>query len=62
MTLREFHNGLRLLRSIDFSEIEHAINRPQWFAFRDSPFEFFIRADDETVAAIWAVMEGRTKK
>ena len=62
MTLREFHNGLRLLRSIDFHEIEYAMTREQWPSFRADPYKFFIICDDDTAAAIWAVMEARTKK
>jgi hypothetical protein len=58
MTLNDFHNGLRLLRSIDSYEV----GDPLWYtAFRHDPFEFFIRCDDETAAKIWAAMEKRMK-
>ena len=61
MTMQQFHNALRVMRSIDFSEIEHVLNRAEWFAYRDNPYEFFTRCDDYTAAAIWDVMEGRMK-
>lgn len=61
MTLREFHNGLRLLMGLDFSEVQHAITAEQWPSFRDDPHTFFIRADDPTTDKIWAVMKGRMK-
>ena len=61
MTLREFHNGLRLLRSIDWREVEHAMDLETYKRFANSPYEFFIRCDDDTAEAIWAVMEARTK-
>lgn len=56
MTKDEFHNGLRLLRSID----SHEIGNPDWWPqFRDAPYEFFIRTSDENAALIWAAMEER---
>ena len=61
MTLREFHNGLRLLRSIDRHEINMVMSPEDWFAFRNHPYDFFIRCDDAKAEAIWAVMEARTK-
>lgn len=59
MTLREFHNGLRLLRSIDRDEIGYIISENAWQEFRDRPYEFFIRCDDPTANAIWAAMQER---
>jgi hypothetical protein len=71
MTLREFHNGLRILRGIDRWELEEAgvvgepFNLPddlRWIAFRDDPYGFFIRADDDTAAKLWSIIERRTKR
>ena len=74
MTFEQFHNGLRLLRSIDLHELQaeglwpdlaHESTRVSvsWINFRDSPWNYFIRCDDETAAKIWAVMvkRGATK-
>jgi hypothetical protein len=61
-----FHNAIRILYSIDKDELERALGRPltvvQWKQFSDDPPRFFIRADDETVAAIWTVVERRQPK
>jgi hypothetical protein len=59
MTLAEFHNGLRLLHSIDSFEI----GDPAWWpAFRGDPVWFFVRADDDRQAIIWVAMEKRMKR
>jgi hypothetical protein len=56
MTRDEFHNGLRLLNSID----SHEIGNPPWYGnFVDHPSRFFIRSDDETADLIWSAMERR---
>jgi hypothetical protein len=56
MTRNEFHNGLRLLNSID----SHEIGDPLWYGnFVDHPSRFFIRCDDETADLIWSAMEKR---
>lgn len=70
MTLEQFHNGLRLLRSIDLHELQAVglwgvdeRNAPdRWAKFRDQPYDFFICCDDETADKIWAAMEKRMKK
>lgn len=74
MTFEQFHNGLRLLRSIDLHELQaeglwveakDPRNDSEWKAwegwmkFRDNPHDFLIRCDDETAAKIWAVMVKR---
>ena len=53
MTFGEFHNGLRLLRSIDSHELD---DPPWWKEFRDNPYYFFIRCSDESAQRIWKVM------
>lgn len=61
MTLADFHNGLRILTSIDRDEIEAAgalLTDPEWIAFRN-PYRFFIHTDDKTRAIIWKVMTER---
>lgn len=56
MTLPQFHNGLRILRSIDAWEL----GDPTWWPqFRDEPYMFLIRADDEIASQIWQVMVNR---
>jgi hypothetical protein len=52
-----FHNGLRILRSIDEQEL--AGSGVNWPSFRDDPVEYFIRCGDDEAAAIWRVIEGR---
>ena len=73
MTLNEFYNGLRLLRSIDLYELQaqelwrnassyaHDEDRAHWIKFRDNPYEFLMRCDDETADKIWAAMKKRMK-
>ena len=70
MTLNEFHNGLRLLRSIDLYELQAQElwrepmsynDEKSWIKFRDNPHDFLIRCDDNTAAKIWAAMEKRMK-
>ena len=69
MTLREFHNGLRVLLNIDAYEFMPAVY-PQgtddqgaafadWEAFRDNPHRWFIQAPDAKAQAIWKIVEGR---
>jgi len=61
MKLDEFHNSLRILTSIDMHELEHAgvITRGDvnaWGTFRRDPYRWFIRADDEKAAKVWAII------
>lgn len=72
MTLREFHNALRILTSIDRWELEEIgvvkttgaiIKRhEQWEAFQRDPYRFFIRADNETAEKLWRLIEARQPK
>jgi len=51
--LEEFHNGLRILRSIDAFEL----GNPPWYRdFVIDPYTFFIQCADETAELIWHVM------
>lgn len=53
MTFEEFHNGLRLLRSID----AHELGDPEWWPeFRTDPYCFFILCDDKAAEIIFAAM------
>lgn len=59
-----FMNALRILRSIDGDELDRALGRPcnfdvKWRKFSTDPFYFLIHADDETVDAIWLIIERR---
>lgn len=66
MTMREFHNALRVLLSIDMHELEHAGairhgDRNPWGTFRRDPYRFFVRAADTTVERLWTIIERRMK-
>jgi hypothetical protein len=56
-----FHNRLRRLLNIDKDELEKAgvelAGRHGWEYFRDDPFRWFIRADDERAKKVWAIVE-----
>jgi hypothetical protein len=59
-----FMNALRILLSIDGDELDRALGRPgdfdvKWCKFSTYPFYFLIHADDETVDAIWSIIERR---
>ncbi len=58
MNQRQFHNALRILRGIDYREVSW-MSPAQWVSFRDGPYEFVIRCDDDAYDRIWAVIEGR---
>ena len=65
LSLSKFHNALRILRGIDLAELEAAgLRLPDhiWVQFRDDPYRFFIRADDETAQKIWSIIEQRSKR
>lgn len=66
-SLHDFHNRLRILTGIDRHELVHAgavraDDLNAWESFRLDPYRFFIRADDATAAAIWAVIERRASR
>lgn len=63
MVLREFHNGLRLLLSIDMDEFVAAGGDVvEWPAFRENPHTWFIRAPDSVAEKLWNLMQERTKR
>lgn len=70
MTKAELHNALRILRSIDLFELQEvglwvdpdALATKRWESFRDNPYEFFIRCDDDTVDKIWSIVQRRSEK
>jgi hypothetical protein len=56
MNLAQFHNGLRILNSID----AHELGDPAWWPqFRDGPPRFLLSADDPTTEIIWGAMVKR---
>lgn len=58
MTQNEFRNALCLISSIDAHELKGVA--PETAAkFVANPVRVFLRADDETAAAIWAAMVAR---
>ena len=62
MTFAQFHNGLRILASIDRVELLEAgvrLSLPEWEDFRDHPHRWFTRAPDEIALKIWAIIERR---
>ena len=66
MTLREFHNGLRLLLNIDKHELVaagviEADDDDGWVEFRDDPHIWFICASDVMADKLWALMQTRMK-
>lgn len=58
LTQHHFHNALRVLRNIDPDEVPF-LDQGRWLKFEADPVSFFIRADQETADAIWAVVERR---
>lgn len=74
MKLREFHNALRILVSIDADQFIQAVYGQEiephhdneawkgWRAFRDDPYRWFIRAADPHAEAIWKIMEERNQR
>lgn len=64
MTLAEFHNGLRILASIDMHELEDcgAIahgDQSSWLMFRENPWRWFIRVGDDTAERVWSIIQRR---
>ena len=72
VTFKEFRNALCILRSIDKCELEEAgvldvathnesvveenKRRQRWMDFKDNPYDFLLRTDDETTDKLWALM------
>ena len=68
MTLREFHNGLRILLNIDRDEVGRVLsplyeNAADWddsvSLFMRNPHMWFIRAPDAQADAVWEIMRAR---
>lgn len=64
MTLDEFHNGLRILSSIDFHELVEAgviedDDETEWAVFKANPHRWLNTADDDQAAKLWALMVKR---
>lgn len=64
MTLRQFHNGLRILLNIDCHElvaagIIQAGDESAWGEFRNDPFRWMIRAPDPAAEKLWTIIESR---
>jgi hypothetical protein len=53
----EFLNALKILRAIDEHEFDGF--EIDYAAFRDDPYYFLMKADDETANKIWEIIEGR---
>lgn len=64
MELQEFHNALRILRSIDRHELEEAglqLTDNQWLIFCHGPHDWFLRASDDEARKVWKIIEERMK-
>lgn len=66
MTLAEFHNGLRILTNIDFTDLVKAGVLPddadgdaEWEEFRFNPWKWMIQADDDQCQKLWGLMVKR---
>ncbi len=60
----EFRHRLARLLCIDYRDLVAAgvipdsdIGRGRWDAFQTDPFHWFLRVDDHTAAALWALIE-----
>ena len=66
MTFDEFHNALRILSSIDQHELAEITleiwDDAEYVKFRDNPWAYFIKADDETANTIWSALSKRARK
>ena len=62
MTFGEFHNALRIMRCIDFHEVEEFMASEDYVDFKRNPANYFLKADDEKAAMLWAVIEARQHK
>lgn len=60
--MQMFHHRLRRLINIDlFQLVEAGVialgDFEEWAIFKDNPWRWFIKADDERAAKVWAIME-----
>jgi hypothetical protein len=56
----KFHNGLRVLLNID--AVEFPGPAEDWPEFRDNPWRYFIRAEDEVARALWKIIQRRNER
>jgi hypothetical protein len=64
MTLAEFLNALRIMRSIDSWDLEEAgivVPYHVWVSFRDNPYDWLIKASDNEAAQLWTIIQRRQK-
>lgn len=66
MTLAEFHNGLRILTNLEFTDLvnagvltDDADGDSEWEAFRFNPWKWMIHADDDQAKKLWELMVKR---
>lgn len=60
LTLRRFHNALRILMNIDVDQFVAAGGSiVEWTDFRDNPHLYFVRASDAVAEALWRIAEAR---
>jgi hypothetical protein len=60
--MMELHNALRIMRSIDRSELEAVgihLGDSEWLRFAQDPYDWLIRADDIDAALFWRIMTRR---
>ncbi len=67
MTLREFLNALRILRSVDRYELIDAgvidrLDVSGWSLFKSDPFRWINLTDYKTAEKLWTIIEGRQPK
>lgn len=64
MTFAEFRNALCVLASIDEHELVDAgltLSTLAWTDFAQNPWRYIVRADDETAAKIWSIIQRRSR-
>ena len=59
MTLKQFHNLLRVLHSIDQHELWGDLANDQYYRFQKEPAAYFIRCCDHLRGKIWEAMVKR---
>lgn len=59
MTLRELHNCLAIMRSIDAHELPESWRTSTKIEFVRDPYGQFLRMDNERQQAVWNIIERR---
>ncbi len=62
MDRHAFENRLKILRGIDMHELRDGgfpLEPSQFRRFRDDPYAWMLRLDDESAEKLWRVVEGR---